>query len=70
MATKDEQTHQPSRIIVGHCPECKEVVVLFNNYEVWPLFKCKCGWKGSTDAVDNKTRLERGGKIFDVFRPE
>lgn len=64
---RDEPTHQPSRVLTGHCPECRRVVVLFNNYEVWPLIKCECGWRGATDRIDNSTRLERGGVIFDVY---
>jgi len=70
MASQEEPTRQPARVIVGHCPSCKEVVVIFNNYETWPYVTCKCGWGGGTTAIANRTRLERGGKIFDVFRPD
>lgn len=66
---KDEPTYQPARVIAGHCPECKRVVVVFNNHEVWALVKCDCGWAGATTQILNHTRLERDGKIFDVFNP-
>lgn len=67
---QDEPTHQPERVIVGHCPSCNRVLVLFNNHEVWSLFKCQCGWYGNTMSIKNRTRLENGGKIFDVYRPD
>lgn len=66
----EEPTHQPARVIVGHCPDCKRVVVVFNNHEVWPLVVCHgCGWHGATTAILHHTRLEQGGQIFDVFNP-
>lgn len=59
----DEPTHQPRRVIAGHCPKCLQVVVIFNNHEVWPLVHCKCGWAGATTAIHNHTRLETHGVI-------
>lgn len=54
----EEETHQPSRVIVGHCPQSGHVVVLFNSYEVWPYVSCLCGWKGATSQVMNRVRFE------------
>ena len=61
MKYKDEPTHQPARVVVGHCPECHEVIVIFNNYEVWPPAVCKCGWGGATTSIEHYARFERGG---------
>lgn len=66
----EEPTHQPKRVVVGHCPDCKEVVVIFNNYEAWPPVICGCGWAGGTTHILNRTRLETGGKVFDIYRPD
>lgn len=70
MASERDKTVQAARVNVGHCPECRAVVVVLNDYETWPLVYCACGWVGPTTAIDNKTRFERGGVIFDVYRPE
>lgn len=59
----NEPTHQPERVIVGHCPTCERVVVLFNNRETWALVVCACGWAGDTTSVKNRQRLDRGGYI-------
>lgn len=66
----EQPTHQPERAIAGHCPACGAVTIVFNNHEVWPLVNCKCGWAGGTGSVVNRTRLESGGKIFDIYRPD
>lgn len=54
----EEPTHQPARVVAGHCPWCLRVVVVFNNYECWPAVVCECGWKGPTFAIANHTRLD------------
>ena len=54
---------QPARAIVGHCPECQDVIVVINNYEVWPYITCRCGWKGPTTGVAHRTRYEREGRV-------
>lgn len=58
-ATGDEPTHQPDRVLTGRCPECRRVVVVFNNHESWPLVECRCGWTGATTQVDARHRLDR-----------
>ncbi len=60
---RDEPTHQPARVIAGHCPKCSEVVVVFNNHESWPPVVCKCGWGGGTNQVMHYIRLERAGVV-------
>lgn len=62
----EQPTYQPARVIVGHCPECKNTVVIFNDYETWPLVRCKCGWSGATTDIDNHIRLEREGKLYNI----
>lgn len=57
----EQPTHQPQRVIAGHCPTCRSVVVVFNNFETWPLVECRCGWAGGTTEIDNHTRLEADG---------
>jgi hypothetical protein len=52
-----EPTHQPERAVWGHCPECWRVCVVFNNYEVWPLVRCECGWVGGTLGLIGHTRI-------------
>lgn len=66
---KEEPTHQPARVVVGHCPKCLEVCVIFNNYEAWPPFVCKCGQGGATTQLLNKVRHERKGVITDIYHP-
>lgn len=63
-----DKTHTPARVIVGHCPDCRGVLVVENNYEVWPLVYCCCGWVGATDKVENRARYERGESMcsFDL----
>lgn len=56
---------QPARVIVGHCPDCAAVLVVENNYEVWPLVRCRCGWGGDTHAISNRTRYEPGAVEFE-----
>lgn len=53
-------TRSAERVIVGHCPECDAVLVVFNDHESWPLVGCKCGWTGAT-AEFVSTRFESGG---------
>ena len=56
---------QPSRVRVGHCPGCKAVLVVLNNYGPWPYVKCSaCGWTGGTSAMSGSIRLEKGGVIM------
>lgn len=59
----DEPTHQPERAIIGHCPRCQRVVIIFNNHEVWSYVRCACGWHGDTSAIANRERYERGGIV-------
>lgn len=55
--------HQPERAIMGHCPDCKRVIIVENNREVWPLVECECGWTGGIPGVINRIRMERGGRV-------
>lgn len=55
-----DKIRQPSRVIVGHCPACNLVLVVENEYEVWPWVVCRCGWGGGTDEIWNRVRYERG----------
>lgn len=57
-------TYQAARVIVGHCPECMRVVVVFNNFESWPLVTCTCGWQGQTTDVRNRVRAERDNVLI------
>jgi len=66
----DDEIRQPSRVIVGHCPACRLVLVVENEYGVWPYVECACGWQGDTQAIENRARYERGGKVIDVYRPD
>lgn len=52
---------QPARVIVGHCSACWRVLVVENEYEVWPYVVCECGWHGGTDEIANRIRYERDG---------
>lgn len=63
MTAGDETTHQPSRMVAGHCPDCGAVVCIFNEYGVWPPVVCKCGWAGGTTEIVNHVRLERGSVL-------
>ncbi len=58
-----EKTRQPSRVVVGHCPECSRVIVIENEYDVWPPATCVCGWADSTGAIANRVRYERDGVV-------
>jgi hypothetical protein len=66
----DPNIRQPKRVIVGHCPECGEVLVIENGGEVWPYVDCVCGWGGTTQEVANRARYERGGYVSDAYRPD
>ena len=57
----DRRITQPARVIVGHCPECRKVLVVANDYEVWPLVRCACEWAGGADEIANRARYERQG---------
>lgn len=59
----NRHTRQPERVLLGHCPECKRVVVVENNLETWPLVECACGWAGSTQDVEHRQRYDRGGYV-------
>ena len=61
---------QPSRVIVGHCPRCGRVIVVENNYEIWPLVICACDWSGMTTEVARRARYERGGYVADEYHPD
>lgn len=50
----------PARAIVGLCPTCEGVVVVTNDYEVWDLATCPCGWADATTALVQRLRYERG----------
>jgi hypothetical protein len=66
----EQPTHQPERVISGHCPDCRRVAVVFNNHEAWPAVRCVCGWAGATTGLDHLVRLENGGRIIDLYHPE
>ncbi len=68
--TEQERISQPARVIVGHCPDCRNVLVVANEYEVWPWVRCSCGWGGDTQAIENRARYERGGVVIDVYSPD
>lgn len=52
-------TYSAERVIVGHCPECNAVLVVFNDNESWPLVGCACGWRGGTTEVAGYMRRTR-----------
>jgi hypothetical protein len=52
--------HNPRRAIVGLCPSCKGVAVVTNDGEVWDYVTCPCGWGGTTTALVDRVRYERG----------
>lgn len=52
-------TYSAERVIVGHCPECNAVLVVFNDHESWPLVACACGWRGATSEVAGYMRRTR-----------
>lgn len=52
--------HNPQRAVVGLCPDCERVIVITNDFEVWDLAECPCGWAGGTDAIKQYIRLEKG----------
>lgn len=54
----DDAVRQPSRLYVGHCPECKRVVAVENDYGTWPLATCTCGWADGLTALVNAVRFE------------
>jgi hypothetical protein len=53
-------TYSASRVLVGHCPDCAAVLVVFNDNESWPLVGCSCGWTGDTLSIAHRVRYERG----------
>lgn len=53
----------PRRVIVGHCPQCGEVVVVKNEGGSWPYVTCTCDWSGTTTQIANRVRFERGGEV-------
>lgn len=59
--TPESTTHQPERLLAGRCPDCRRLVVVFNNYESWPLVACECGWEGPTGDVAERIRIDRHG---------
>lgn len=62
--SEQDKIRQPARVIVGHCPACRAVLVIENNYEVWPYIRCGgCEWHGDTLAVANSVRYERDGVV-------
>lgn len=56
----DPNVRQPARVIVGHCPDCSQVLVVENNFEGWPWIECRCGWGGDTQEVANRVRFSQG----------
>lgn len=61
-----DETQQPTRVLVGHCPECGRVCVVENDYRSWPLVHCACGWTGATTGVRNGHLYERDGVLRTV----
>ena len=59
----ENETRQPERVLLGHCPVCGRVVVVENHHEVWPLVNCRCGWDGATDEIADYVRYENHGII-------
>lgn len=55
----EQETLQAERVVAGNCPTCGRVVIIPNNYEVWPLVKCSCGAIFPTTAISNRVRVER-----------
>lgn len=70
MSDERDKTRQPARVLVGHCPECRDALVVENNYEVWPLVYCRCGWVGPTTDVENRARYENFGYVADAYHPD
>lgn len=50
--------YTPRRAVYGWCPECGTLLVIHNDYEVWPLAICSCGWADGTTALVDHTRIE------------
>lgn len=61
MTGERDKTIQAARIIIGHCPTCRGVLAVVNNYETWPLVYCGCGWVGATTEITGRVRFERDG---------
>jgi hypothetical protein len=59
-------TYTAARVLVGHCPDCKNVLVVFNDHESWPLVGCQCGWQGDTLSLDTRTRYENDGSVSEL----
>ena len=51
-------TYTAERVLVGNCPECGRVCVVFNDRETWPVVACPCGWRADTLSLDNRHRIE------------
>jgi hypothetical protein len=62
-----DRTIHPSRVIVGHCPDCWGVLVVSNDHEAWAYGWCPCGWAGATTKIANQSRYERGGIVIDLY---
>jgi endogenous inhibitor of DNA gyrase (YacG/DUF329 family) len=60
-----KKTEQPARILVGHCPQCGDPVLIQNNFEMWPLVYCRCGFVGDTWSIVNRVRIENYWQISD-----
>lgn len=55
----DGKVVQSERVMVGWCPNCRRVVVVLNNYEVWPLVDCACGAQYPTTLLIGAVRYCR-----------
>ena len=58
-----DQILSPSRVVLGHCPQCGGVLIQLNEYGVWEPFHCGCGWVEHVDknkpTIINRHRIER-----------
>lgn len=62
------RTYSASRVLVGKCPDCQRVLVVFNDGESWPLVACACGWQGGTTEFPSVRVDGRGRPVSFTVR--
>jgi len=46
------------RLAAGYCPSCGRLLAIFNEYGVWPLVECSCGWHGGIPEMEAQQVFE------------